>query len=210
MRYVAEIALTLGLLIGQTAKADTLAATTADNLQVAFLNGNYAQEVSDSLDGLMITASRELNRAGYKDHADRITKEWAQYHGFLLRGQRLTGVGDHEPITWMYDTWFLLNSLLGEEIMKMTHLDDIWEFAYTIPVVFWCEDQVDVDEFEPHFVMFAGDTAYWVTMAACTIGTYGTTASLLCSPIGVVCENIMVDAIAPPLSPKVWKMSCNQ
>jgi hypothetical protein len=120
-----------------------------------------------------------------------------------------TEVGDHDPVAWMHTLAQKLNALLGPKIMKLSHLDDIDELAYTIPVVFKCEDRVDAKEYSLHFCMFSGIVAYWVTDLACTAGTYGTAYALVCSPIGDLAEELVSRVIAPRFSDKFWNKACN-
>lgn len=179
-------------------------------LEVEYRNDYRTRiNVDQALDTAIFAAVTELTNIGHVEDAAKIAFEWSNfYKGFVSSGV-IRGVGDHDPVVWLYDIWFLLNLALGEEKMQFFHLDDIWEFAYTIPVVFWCEDVVDAAEFSPHFIRLAGATTYWVAMLSCTAFLSGGVYSLICSPAGSLCEKIVVNTIAPRVSNYFWNLSCN-
>lgn len=187
-----------------------LASVEANRLEQSFRDGKSRQEVNRAIGQAILAAGVELTKRGEKAKADKMTTEWNQvYQGFLL-DDRLKDVGDHDPVVWLYDVWFMLNGVMGEQAMKSTHLDDIWEFSMTIRVVFKCEDMVDEVEYQKHFVMLSGATAYWVTFAVCSGATYGTATALACGPAGTACEYIVDKTIAPRLAPFGWKIVCKQ
>lgn len=216
MRLISQVIFTVGLYCAQPAFAGSFAFQATDEVHQAFDRLDYAQKTSDALDGMIITAGIKLREEGYSYEADQITgRYFNEFQGFMFRQHNMQGIGDHDPIKWMLNTWQTLDSLLGSQAMQLMHLDDIRIFAYTIPVVFWCVDNVDAQEFRAHFVGgedggFAGSTAYWVTMLSCTVGTYGTATSLMCSPMGMLAEEITDRVIAPRLSDRVWARSCGQ
>lgn len=169
-----------------------------------------AQDTGAAVERAIRASRMFLTKRGLKKDGDRIWKEWEERRWFFMQlDSELTGkdIGDHEPIKWLYDTWAFLNKMLGEQTMKYTHLDDLWIFAYSIPVVFTCLDQVDAPEYAAHFIPFAGSLTYWSAMIACTIGAPAPW-SMLCSPLGELCEYAMVTFIAPKITDKVWKLSC--
>jgi hypothetical protein len=181
----------------------------SDRLEGVFLSGNFAEDTNTALNAVIATGVEELRHKHFDNEASRIESEWKNtYQGFILN--RVTAVGDHAPIQWLFNTWATLNALLGKDLMHLTHLDDIWEFAYTIPVVFWCEDHIASNEYSLHFVMFSGAVSYWVSMSVCAGALFGSPFALICSPVGDVCEYLMVHTIAPKISPKVWGKVCQQ
>ncbi len=189
------------------ARALSLAMDQNDRLEKVFLTGKFTDDATKALDGMIAEGTDRLRAKGHNAEADKIGQDWAyRYHDFLVQSY---DVGDHAAIQWLYDVWHTLDSILGTNVMKMTHLDDLWEFAYTIPVVFNCLDHVDSPEYQKHFVMFAGATSYWVAMGVCAGALFGTPYAIICSPVGDVCEKVMDRWIAPKISPKVWDKVCN-
>lgn len=208
MRFVGQIALAAGLYCAQPAFAGSVAFQAADQVHQSFDDGTTAQKTSDALDGMVATAEIRLREAGYDDDADEMVAQYAGYHGFMLRPKALTAVGDHDPIAWMHNLAMKLNELLGPQIMKLSHLSDIDLLAYCIPVVHWCEDQVDAKEYSLHFCLEMGIIAYWTADLACTFASYGTAYALICSPIGDLAEEIVSRIVAPKFSDKFWAKAC--
>jgi hypothetical protein len=164
-----------------------------------------------ALDVLVRSAAVALRDVGRDAKADEVMSDWLyRQRGFLLDELNAKDLGDHEPIEWLYDLWFTLNELLGEGTMRMMHLDDLYIFAYAIPVVFWCLDAVDELEYALHFVPFSGAVTYWAAMAACQAAAFGTAWTLICSPVASVAELAMIELIAPGLSPRVWELACSE
>lgn len=181
----------------------------SDRLEEVFLTGKFADDTTKGLDTLFQEATDQLRKKGYNNEADQISSDWAyRYRDFLLQPNTLKDIGDHQPIQWLYDTWKQLDTLLGHTFMVMSHLDDLYEFAYTIPVVFRCEDNVDAVEYSKHFTVFSGAVAYWVSMATCAAALFGSPYALICSPVGDVCEWIVKNRIAPRISNRVWEKVC--
>lgn len=180
-----------------------------ERLEDVFQTGKFSDDATTALSGIIYEGAAQLRAKGYNDQADQISSDWAyRYHDFLSNSYGMKDVGDHAAVQWLYDTWHTLDSLLGTRLMELTHLDDLWEFAYTIPVVFSCEDHVNAPEYKKHFVMFAGAVSYWVAMGVCAGALAGTPYALVCSPVGDVCETVMVHFIAPRISDKVWGKVC--
>jgi len=116
-------------------------------------------------------------------------------------------LGDHAPIKWLLDVYDTFVRLLGPQITKNAHLDSFYVWAYSIPVVFKCIDQVDTVEYSKHFIPFASHTAYWGALITCSVMT-PVPWSLLCTPLAILCEISMHDFIAPALSPKMYEKAC--
>lgn len=208
MRFVPEIALAIGLYFVQPAFAGSIAFQAADQTHQALDEGSHAQKASDSLDGMIKTAENRLREAGYEDDADQMVAQYAGFRGFMLRPRVMTDVGDHDPIAWMHQLAQKLNDLLGPQIMKLSHLDDIDWLAYCIPVTHWCLDAVDAKEYSLHFCMEMGIIAYWTADLTCTFASYGTAYALICSPIGSMAEEIISRVVAPRFSDKFWAKAC--
>lgn len=178
-----------------------------------------------ALDHLIAVGVKALKDRGWKNDATEIATHWAALRPQFLvdSGNGLGKVGDHAAIAWLLAVGNKLRSLLGDEVDVVLHLDDLIIFAYSIPVVFGCEDQVSQLEYALHFVGqdsdpgvlpgdahgFAPSLTFWVVDLGCDIGV-PIPGSLLCAPVAVMAERIMYKRLAPRLNPTVWARSCDE
>lgn len=183
--------------------------------------GKAIERTQAALDAIMIVAVKTLERKGHPERADVLKRQWAIEKTFILaKGfkqwatEGAKGFGDHERIEWLFRTWEMLDGLLGSQVMALTHLDDLYIFAYGIPVCLWCVDQVDAEEYAIHFYGykggFSGALTYWSAQITCSALTFGSGWGFVCGPVATVAENFMVAFIAPGLSPRVHKLACDR
>ncbi len=126
--------------------------------------GDTAGLADQALGNMIDEAEHQLHLAGHPDLAERLRFEWETYYrGSLLRSD---DVGDHQPLSTWVGVWYMvLEQVLGNDALEMSHLKDIWVLNFTIPVVFrphadetWCKEQLathpmDVcsEEYRRHF-----------------------------------------------------------
>ena len=178
----------------------------AFKLGKAIERGELKEKSIEAIGNAIAFGANELKKRGFHEDAERITSEWKGLYKPLL-GLSILDIGDHNPIKWLYDVWYKLDDVLGTEIMVMAHLDDIWIFAYSIKVVWQCQDNVSELEYKLHFVPFLGSVTFWTVLIICDIGV-PVPWSLLCSPAAMLAEAICREYVAPPLSPKMWTRVC--
>jgi len=173
-----------------------------------------AEKTDQALSRLVKFAVFQLRRNGYDEDADELQNEYSVYYEFAVRNFYLNVVpvdlGDHEPLSqWLADWYDKLEARLGPFIMELTHLDDIKVFNYAIPVVFhptgWHGDSWDIDEYRLHFVPLSGVVAYWTSWGVCVGATWGMgMITFICTPVGMICEHLVVKYVAPPISDRVY------
>lgn len=188
-------------------------------VEADFRSGDYVQIANRSdasLDALVKFALYKLKKHD-REKAFQFESEWeSKFQGTLTRyvDKRLAGVrdlGDYKPLSdWLAVLYYTLVVIYGEQTVKFLHLDDINIFNYAVPVVFAMHDilgqnvKISEDEYKKHFVPFAGVVTYWGIFIACEVVTYSAGWTLICTPAGMGGEYIMVKAVAPNLSPKVY------
>lgn len=179
----------------------------------------YAMRTDAGLERIVKFASFILKRKGHSRLAAQFEKEYTDHyvHATLnyYLGVEQTDLGDHPPLSeWLAKWYDKLESVLGEKLMELLHLDDIKIFNYAVPVVFQPKGDKrfppvvpwGMQEYSLHFVPFGGIVAYWSTWAVCVGATWGMGAvTFICSPIGSVSEYATVRWVAPPLSDWVYK-----
>lgn len=173
-------------------------------------SGRMAEKADAALDRMIRLAGAKLRREGHPFEAARIEREWRnEWKGRLVT---MRDLGDYAPLSqWLADWYQRLVDLLGEEVCKALHLDDINIMNFAIPVVFRpCNPQWDIVEYQKHFVPFAGVLAYWTTWAVCSGVTAGLATLLVCGPLGMAAEYLMVTRLAPGLSDRIWRASCGE
>lgn len=137
--------------------------------------GDHRELADEAFDAMFKEAQRQLWKNGFGDLAERLKFEWeGTYKGSLLRYGE---VGDHQPLSdWVAVWYMLMEQVLGENVMEMSHLKDIWVLNFTIPVTFephadsvWCKEQLQAypedtcaDEYRRHFAgtKYYGDDPY--------------------------------------------------
>lgn len=154
-------------------------------------------------DELVKHSVKELSSRGFNFEAQQVVSDYSAVRTNLS----FQDVGDHAPwsifLTNLYKT---LQYTLGDKVLQATHLDDIWELNYTVPVVMHpTNHEWDMAEYQKHFTVFAGLVSYWVSFVACEAISYGAGIILVCEPIGSMIEKVMKNYIAPTISDRVYK-----
>jgi hypothetical protein len=178
---------------------------------------DLAMKVDRSIEQMVRLATHKLRQKGLKTEA----REWENDYRLHFEGRltymvtaraegRLRDIGDWAPMSqWLKEFYDRLESVLGEEIMAFTHLEDIKFINYCVPVVFNFEsipdDLISPAEYKKHFVVLGGLTAFWTVSIACDIGTWGTGYWLICTPAGMLAKYATVNYIAPPMSPRWYQ-----
>jgi len=160
--------------------------------------------------GLMVRKGvRELRKKGHHAQADKIEKEWKEQYSLILFQMR--DIGDFQPLSdWLSALYIALELLLGENVMKQLHLDDIHILNHAIPVTFLpCKGPWKKSDYVEHFSALLGVVAYWGTWAGCLAGTSGL-GSFLCMPAGRGAEFLMRRFLAPPLGRGIFNALCDR
>lgn len=166
-----------------------------------------AVETDRNLNAMIRLAIFNLRLQGRGDLADQIKDEWEnQWQGALVTQTMLKDLGDHEPLSqWLAVVTATIELVIGPQAMKFLHLDDLVIINYAIPVVFNPTDpEWDQAEYKLHFVPLAGVTAYWGSYIACVGATWGGGIVFLCTPVGMISENLVVKFVAPKMSDRVY------
>lgn len=155
------------------------------------------------MDELVKHSVNELSKRGYGSAAQKVISDYQAVRSRMSFQE----VGDHAAWSvFLTNLYHLLQTTLGDKVLQATHLDDIWELNYTVPVTFHPTNQEwDMVEYRKHFTVFAGLVSYWVSFVACEAISYGAGIILVCEPIGSMIEKVMQFYIAPPISDKVYK-----
>lgn len=173
--------------------------------------------------GFMIDrAERQLKRKGRKGRiaANDLRIEWDEvYRPWALGlidnpealGDSPDALGDWPPLSdWLAEKYDQLEALIGPEAMAFTHLDDIKVINYAVPVVFDPCNELwsNYEEMSLHFIPLTGTLSYWLAWAACTGGTWGLGIGIICTPVGMASEHIMITYIAPDWSDRFLDRRC--
>lgn len=189
-------------------------------VQADLESGNFtylAIKLDSAINGWVQYSAIVLTRKGNPELAERLRSEYqASYRSYARSMQYLQkDVGDHPPFSdWVEEWCQKIEATLGTRLFELLHLDDIRVINYCVVVVFQpCGDarfppivQWGAPEYKLHFVPFAGTISYWIAWGVCTGATFGAGAiGLICSPIGEVCEMVIENRVAPPLSDRIYK-----
>ena len=201
-----------GIFFSPSARSSTLAEIRRD---LRTLDG-VARRTDAAIANMVRAAALTLGENGHEDAAWQIETEYQDsFENFLefMVSRNTKDLGDHAPLSEWLDEWYQrLEDLLGPEVMRLTHLDDIWVVNFAVPVVFdprrekgiW-DDPEPQEEYSEHFIPLAGVVAYWGAWISCTVATLSTGAvTYICAPIASGVEYIMVRYVAPPLSDRVY------
>lgn len=162
-----------------------------------------------AVDALIKTTVGELKARGYHTLAGVIEMEYLQrYKGFVLTFKPGRDVGDHEAIKWLLKIHDDIEFVVGPTICKALRLHDLWWFAYTIPVVFSCLDNVDKGEYGKHYVPLCGLVSFWLSYATCSVVSFSSGVIFLCNIIGMGVEELTVRFVAPLTINPAYKAAC--
>jgi hypothetical protein len=173
-------------------------------------NGKLLERTHVSLNVLVRFGAFQLRRNGHSDEADKLLDEWQNKFSPMFLNPK--GLGDHAPLSdWLANWYVVMELLLGESFMKMTHLDDINIINFAIPVVFNpCDPEWDKPEYNLHFTPLAGVLTYWVTWGVCVGATWGSGILFICTPIASAGEHIMITFFAPKISDRIYDRRCER
>lgn len=208
-----KILLTLFLAwqVETSAMAHVSEATEVTLVRKELTKARMTRDLDNTLDHVVKLAVWELRKHGATRQADEVLTEWRR----KFKGRMTKAIGDFKPLNqWLSDLSDLLMFILGEDLMRITHLEDIKILNYTIPVVFGMEDflspmprPMNAPEYKLHFVPFLGIVSYWSIWTGCTVATWGAGAwFLICMPASEAGKVVTVEFIAPPLSPQAYQM----
>ena len=159
-----------------------------------------------ALNAMIRRGVAELRKKGHHEEADKIEGQWTnRYSKFLLR----MGIGDFEPLSdWLSAIYITLELLLGENLMRALHLDDIHILNHTIPVVFApCRGPWVKEDYAEHFGALSGVVGYWSIFIGCTLSTSGL-GLFFCSPAGMLGELVLSRLLGPGVGRSVYSAIC--
>jgi len=176
-----------------------------------------AAKADKAIENMVFRAVFELKKKGLDKDAVAVYSEYSTKFSGRLAAMtlarvegRLGDIGDYAPMSeFLVRLHTKLLSVLGQDLMDFTHLEDIKTFNYTIPVVFHFDTipdgAIDLAQYGLHFIPFSGVTGYWVTWGVCTVATYGMGAVFfVCTPAALIVKHVTVKRLAPPLSPRFY------
>lgn len=220
MRHALATLLVLSLVSG-TASASAPSRRVVEEIRRADSLEAVAEKSGRGLEILLMAACFQLRLHGHADACNKIKDEWqggmrARYRWAVVDTE---GLGDHAPLSiWLAGVYLMLERYLGTAVLEALHLDDINIFNYAVPVVrdphegaAWCQELPTTpcrEEYREHFVPLAGVASYWIAWGTCTGATWGMGAvTMLCSPVGMLTEKVVVVYVGPRLSDRVWDKS---
>lgn len=176
------------------------------------------------MDTLIRVAAVEMEKKGYVDESVKIQYEWdSKYFIEMHNLWNNRGIGDHAGLWAWIDTWMdWMFKTFGPTFMHVTHLEDIFIFNKTIPVVFWpCSfpmDQIKVtreEEYMNHFsgnrvqslgyYGFAPTLSYWGAYTGCLLLTAGTGWIQVCGIAGSAVKWVVRRRFSDWLSDVCWR-----
>lgn len=198
---------------GWTAKASSSPLRELRTIRTDLVRGDLPKRTDATIKVLIEVAVASLRMRGLYAQADKIEADYNdQFYGFLefhAAGRGFIDIGDHVPLSeWLAVVTETLNLLLGERVMKLTHLNDIRVINYAIPVVLApCNpDWNNKVEYRKHFVPLSGVISFWGIWTACKIAG-GWAIPMTCGAIGSLVENVMVYVFAGPISDAVFSLA---
>lgn len=176
-------------------------------MEQSLKNGRLVEKTNEALTGIIKYAVFELKNRGFVNEAKELQNEFTS--GQHLLSIRLGyGIGDHAPLLAFLAKWYdRIELSLGSEIMHMTRLVDLKVFNYAIPVILFCVDKVDTEEYGAHFIPFTGVLTYWTSLISCSTMTAGAWV-LICSPVSYGAEWTIERFVAPGVSPFFHDLFC--
>ncbi len=159
-----------------------------------------------------------------------IERNYAHPHRFSCITDHTSGFDPEVRVIPLWDDYAKLESLVGDEVLELTHLKEIWIINFAMPAVLspdsesdWCKEQLASHptdqcraEFARHFVGtmyrpdpfatdklhhgFSGAVTYWIGFGACEASG----GSAVCSPIASVIEDGFELMLAPSISDTIY------
>lgn len=206
--------------------AKTTAAREVARFEKSILNGQLPEKSQAALGVLLNVAAAELVKHDHFVEAEQLVSDWNNRYSksYLAFARNSRDIGDHQAwFPWLADKLNMLRLLLGDDILRMTHISDLYTFVYAPYVVFRpCTFNMDfvtgerIDEYRRHFNegdSFYGLTSvcvYWLTYGAVTGATMGTGWVFISGAIGSVAEKLYATFVGGKLSDWTYNKSCTK
>ena len=183
----------------------------AMEFKAAVKAGKLAERTDKALNTLIAATVTELKKRKHVALSNEIKAGWAKHEGFLVRSE-LRGfddIGDHEAIKFLADIHEKIHFVLGDDICRALRTHDLFIFAYCIPVVFRCVDNVGSFEYERHFIPLCKVTSYWISIIICSVATMGMgSVTFLCGIGSMLVEQAVGMFVAPALVDNAYGHFC--
>jgi hypothetical protein len=179
----------------------------------AFTQFQLNKKTQSALNAMVAASNEALAEHGFVEDAQTAQREWDQDFSASLTAMQLYNIGDHAPMSaWLSNFYDKTRDRLGDPVMKLLHLDDLYTINYTMPVVFHPkgdtkgQDHWNQLEYQRHFIPFASIITYWGSFAACRAVAFRVTPiKRWCSSISMILRGAMKGMIAPKLSNYIYK-----
>lgn len=178
--------------------------------------GKLRKKTHVALDAMIRLAAFKLKKDGHKKESDKLLREWSEQISPLFLNSRY--VGEFKPVSqWLSEKYLMLEFILGKEVMYNLRLSDIHSINHEIPVVFWCEGNVDLSNWSLHFTHDEETlkrgllplTSWWVSWSACVGVSMGLGApTYLCAMAASGVEWFVRNAVSPRLEVPFWERVC--
>lgn len=196
-----------------TARASFSPLRELRTVRVDLAQGDLPRRTDATIEALIGVAVANLRSRGHGREADEIEGAYfGRFVGFLeerAAGRGFLDLGDHKPLSeWLAVVTETLNLLLGERVMKLTHLNDLRVINYAIPVVMapCTPEWSNRIEYRKHFMPLAATISYWSVWVACKIAG-GWALPLTCGMAGSMAENVMFYVFSGPISDAVFSLA---
>jgi hypothetical protein len=178
-----------------------------------FAQGQLSTRTQEALNSVIEAANTALRENGYPLEADAFQMEWNGNFSTYFTSFQTDDLGDHQPLNaWLDNYYKQAQDRLGDPVMKLLHLDDIFVLNYSIPVVFHPkgdvkgQDHWNALEYQRHFVPFATVTTFWGSLGACQLAAMKVAGvKRWCGSISTILRGVMKNTVAPKLSGVVYK-----
>jgi len=178
-----------------------------------FAQFQLASKTQKALNAMIAASNEALAERGFVEEAQGYQRQWDQNFASYFTAMQLDDVGDHAPMSaWLSNYYNKTRDRLGDPVMKLLHLDDLYTINYTMPVVFHPkgdtkgQDHWNQLEYQRHFVPFASIVTYWGSFASCRAFAFRVAPlKQWCSSISMILRGVMKGTIAPKLSDYIYK-----
>lgn len=168
--------------------------------------------IKKSLDHIFKLVVYRLNQRGLTKEALQIQNEWNQVKSFYFQaGFDSFQLGDHPPLShWLTETYNYIESLIGNRLCVMYHINDIKLINYGIPVSLSPEINTTTqtpwgqEEYLAHFVPMAGAVSYWSGVMVCEAALQSV-ASMFCSASLEISRYGIEEFLAPWVGEQIYE-----
>jgi hypothetical protein len=179
----------------------------------AFAQFELNTKTQNALNAMIAASNEALAERGFVEYAQTAQREWDQNFSMYFTMMRLDDIGDHAPMSaWLANYYEKTRDRLGDPVMRLLHLDDLYTINYTMPVVLHPkgdtkgQDHWNQLEYQRHFIPFASIVTYWGSFAACRAFAFRIVPlKNWCSAISMILRGAMKGMIAPKLSDYIYK-----